>query len=78
MEKTVIKLNGEPLTPPDTDLDFSEMRQSEVNDSGLLTFPEWFTIADLELIAGENTITVEFVKTGYSYYMCGARIAKQL
>ncbi len=38
--------------------------------------PVWFDIMDVDLIQGANTIRVEFVAGSYSYYLCGAALAR--
>ena len=38
--------------------------------------PEWFNIIEIDLVAGENTIKVEFLTGGYSYYLGGIALAK--
>ena len=79
-EKTAIFFNGteaaNKLAQPATDIDFSGVTESTVSDNGNLSVPEWFDIADLGLLAQANTITVNYVAGGCSYYICGARIVK--
>lgn len=79
-EKTAIFFNGteaaNKLAQPATDIDFSGVTESTVSDNGNLSVPEWFDIADLGLLAEANTITVNYVAGGCSYYICGARIVK--
>ena len=79
-EKTAIFFNGteaaNKLAQPATDIDFSGVTESTVSDNGNLSVPEWFDIAELGLLAQANTITVNYVAGGCSYYVCGARIVK--
>ena len=74
-EKTRITINGTAVTP-NADPDFSKVTDSGVNDSGTISIPEWFNIIEIDLNAGENTIKVEFIKGGYSYYLGGIALAK--
>ena len=75
-EKTIIEFNGEKVQPPENDLDFSNVEKSTINDSGALSIPEWFSLTDLTLLQGENTISMRYLGTGYSYYVCGARLVR--
>ena len=74
-EKTRITINGTAVTP-NADPDFSKVTDSGVSDSGNISIPEWFNIIEIDLNAGENTIKVEFIKGGYSYYLGGIALAK--
>lgn len=76
IEKTVIEVNGEIIEPPAVDLDFTNVTQSSTNDGGALSYPEWYLITNINLVAGENQIVIKYLAGGYSYFMCGARITK--
>ena len=67
-------LNGEKLPIPEKDISFANVKESTVNDSGNLTYPQWFDIADLTLLGEENTITIGYKAGGCSFYLCGMRI----
>ena len=73
--KTKITVNGTVVTPG-AEPDFSKVTDSGVSDSGTISIPEWFNIIEIDLVAGENTITVEYVAGGYSYYLGGMALAK--
>ncbi len=74
-EKTRITINGVVLEAG-AEPDFSNVKDSGVSDSGNISIPEWFNIAEIDLVAGENTIKVEFLTGGYSYYLGGIALAK--
>ena len=74
-EKTRITINGTAVTP-NAEPDFSNVKDSGVSDSGNISVPEWFNIIEIDLIAGANTIKVEFLTGGYSYYLGGIALAK--
>ena len=74
-EKTKISINGVAVTPG-AEPDFSKVTDSGVSDSGNISIPEWFNIIEVNLNAGENTIKVEFITGGYSYYLGGIALAK--
>jgi hypothetical protein len=73
--KTKITVNGTAVTPG-AEPNFSNVTDSGVSDSGNISIPEWFNIAEVDLVAGENTIKVEFIAGGYSYYLGGIALAK--
>ena len=73
--KTRITVNGTAVTPG-AEPDFSKVTDSGVSDGGNISIPEWFNIIEIDLKAGENTITVEYVAGGYSYYLGGMALAK--
>ena len=73
--KTKITVNGTVLTP-NAEPDFTKSEASTVNDSGIISVPVWYNIIDIDLVAGANTITVEYVAGGYSYYVGGIALAK--
>ena len=73
--KTRITVNGTVVTPG-AEPDFSKVTDSGVSDGGNISIPEWFNIIEIDLKAGENTITVEYVAGGYSYYLGGMALAK--
>ena len=73
-EKTSIVVNGSVIEPPAVDIDFTNMTQSTVNDSGYLTYQLWFDIVDINLLEGLNEITVTLRYVSYSYFICGARL----
>ena len=73
--KTRITVNGNVVTPG-AEPDFTGSTASSVNDSGIISVPEWYNIIEIDLVEGENTITVEYVAGGYSYYVGGIAIAK--
>jgi hypothetical protein len=74
-EKTKISINGTAVTP-NAEPDFSNVTDSGVSDNGSISIPEWFNIIEIDLAAGANTIKVEFVAGGYSYYLGGIALAK--
>lgn len=74
VEKTRIEINGNIIEPPANDVNFENVVESEVTDSGRLSIPEWFSITDFPLVVGTNTITISFINGGYSYFLCGARV----
>ena len=74
-EKTRITINGKAVEAG-AEPDFSNVTDSGVNDSGTISIPEWFNIIDIDLVAGENTIKVEFLTGGYSYYLGGIALAR--
>ena len=74
-EKTRITINGVALEAG-AEPDFSNVTDSGVSDSGNISIPEWFNIVEIDLVAGENTIKVEFLTGGYSYYLGGIALAK--
>ena len=73
--KTRITVNGKAVTPG-AEPDFSKVVDSGVSDSGTISIPEWFNIIEIDLVEGANTITVEYVAGGYSYYLGGMALAK--
>ena len=73
--KTKITVNG-PAVTPGAEPNFSNVTDSGVSDSGNISIPEWFNIIEIDLVAGANTITVEYVAGGYSYYLGGMALAK--
>ena len=75
-EKTRISLNDTALTAPETEPDFTGSVASSVNDSGIISVPEWYDIIELDLVAGANKIEVKFLTGGYSYYFGGAQLVK--
>ena len=74
-EKTRITINGTAVTPG-AEPDFSKVTDSGVSDNGNISIPEWFNIIEIDLVAGANTIKVEFLTGGYSYYLGGIALAK--
>ena len=74
-EKTRITVNGA-VVDPGAEPDFSNITDSGVSDNGYVSIPEWFNIAEVDLVAGENTIQVEFISGGYAYYLGGIALAK--
>lgn len=77
-EKTIIEFNGAKVEPPENDLDFTNVVESNANDNGVLSTPEWFSIADLAFIQGQNTISLRYNSLGYSYFVCGARLLRTI
>ncbi len=76
--KTKITVNGVELTAPDTDLDFTvcQTKSATAKDgNSSMMEPVWFEIANIALTAEENTITLQYLTGGYSYFLCGAGIA---
>ena len=73
--KTRITVNGTVITP-NAEPSFAKVTDSGVSDGGNISIPEWFNIIEIDLVAGENTITVEYVAGGYSYYLGGIALAK--
>ena len=75
VEKTRITINGTAVTP-NAEPDFSKSVASSVNDSGIISTVVWYNIIDIDLVAGPNTIKVEYLAGGYSYYLGGIALAK--
>lgn len=73
--KTKITVNGTAVTPG-AEPNFANVTDSGVSDGGNISIPEWFNIIEIDLVAGANTITVEYVAGGYSYYLGGMALAK--
>ena len=74
-EKTRITINGTAIAAG-AEPDFSNVKDSGVSDGGNISVPEWFNIIEIDLVAGANTIKVEFLTGGYSYYLGGMALAK--
>lgn len=74
-EKTRITINGTAIAAG-AEPDFSNVKDSGVSDGGNISVPEWFNIIEIDLVAGANTIKVEFLTGGYSYYLGGIALAK--
>ena len=74
-EKTRITINGKAIAAG-AEPDFSKVKDSGVNDNGTISVPEWFNIIEIDLQDGANTIKVEFIAGGYSYYLGGIALAK--
>ena len=74
MEKTRITINDEVVTP-NAEPDFTGSTASTVNDNGIMSIPEWYDIIEIDLVAGSNTIKVEYLQGGYTYYLGGIAIA---
>ena len=75
VEKTRITFNGTAVTPG-AEPDFTKSVASKVDDNGIISVPEWYSIIELDLVAGENTIKVEYLAGGYSYYIGVAQLVK--
>ena len=73
--KTKITVNDKVITPG-AEPDFTGSTASSVNDSGIISVPEWYNIIEIDLVAGNNTITIEYVAGGYSYYVGAVALAK--
>ena len=73
--KTKITVNSKVITPG-AEPDFTGSTASTVNDSGIISVPEWYNIIEIDLVEGPNTITIEYVAGGYSYYVGGVALAK--
>ena len=74
-EKTRITINGTAIAAG-AEPDFSNVTDSGVSDSGNISIPQWFNIIEIDLVQGANTIKVEFLTGGYSYYLGGIALAK--
>ena len=74
-EKTRITINGTALKAG-AEPDFSKVVDSGVSDGGNISTVEWYNIAEIDLVDGANTIKVEFLTGGYSYYLGGIALAK--
>jgi hypothetical protein len=74
-EKTRITINGVALTAG-AEPDFSGAVDSGVSDNGNISTVVWYNIAEINLQEGANTIKVEFLTGGYSYYLGGIALAK--
>ena len=75
VEKTRITVNGAVLEAG-AEPDFSGSIASSVSDSGIISVPEWYSIIEIDLVAGENTIQIEYLNAGYSYYLGGVALSK--
>ena len=76
-EKDSITVNGTKVTPPEQDVDFTDVTaESDQSDNGTLLVPVWKTVCNISLQQGENTIVIAYIAGGYSLYLCGARIGK--
>ncbi len=76
-EKDSITVNGKKVTPPEQDVDFTDVTEkSDQSDRGTLLVPVWKTVCNISLQEGENTIVIAYIAGGYSLYLCGARIGK--
>ena len=75
VEKTRITINGA-VIEAGAEPDFSNVTDSGVSDNGNISIPEWFNIAEIDLVAGENTIQIAYLAGGYSYYLGGMALAK--
>ena len=75
VEKTRITVNGAVLEAG-AEPDFSGSIASSVSDSGIISVPEWYNIIEIDLVAGENTIQIEYLNAGYSYYLGGVALSK--
>ena len=76
--KSKITVNGTELAAPANDVDMSVCTvKSETAKDGtsVMREPLWFDMPNIELVAGENTIVVQFLAGSYSYFLCGAAIA---
>ena len=74
-EKTMITINEVPLEAG-SEPDFSGAVDSGVADNGSISTVVWYNIAEIDLIAGVNTIKIEYLTGGYSYYLGGIALAK--
>lgn len=74
-EKTRITVNNTAVTPG-AEPSFDNVTDSHVSDNGSISVPEWFDIIEIDLVAGANTIKVEYVAGSYSYYLGGIALAK--
>ena len=74
-EKTRITINGTVLEAGD-EPDFSGVIDSGVSDTGNISTVVWYNIIEIDLVAGTNTIKIEYLGGGYSYYLGGIALAK--
>lgn len=78
--KTEVIVNGQPVTAPTNDLDFTGCTTASAtakDGSSTMMEPQWFNIVDVNLTAGQAiTINVNYLTGGYSFYLCGAALAK--
>ena len=82
-QKTKITLNGTELTAP-AKADDKNMAawgattaSPDAKDSGsALSNPVWVTMIEFNLVAAENTIVIEYLGGGYSYWIAGAQLVK--
>ena len=74
-EKTRITVNDTAVTPG-AEPDFSGAEDSGTSDNGNISTVVWYDIIEIDLVAGPNTIKVEFLTGGYSYYLGGIALAK--
>ena len=82
-QKTKITLNGTELTAP-AKADDKNMAawgattaSPDAKDSGsALSNPVWVTMIEFDLVAAENTIVIEYLGGGYSYWIAGAKLVK--
>ena len=77
--KTKVTFNGAEVPAPADNFNMSECTEDSAtakDGTSVMKEPVWFNIVDVDLIAGENTITVDFLAGSYSYFLCGAALAK--
>lgn len=82
-QKTKITLNGTELTAPakadDKNLQGwgAGTASPDAKDSGSsLSNPVWVTMIEFDLAAGANTIVLEYLGGGYSYWIAGAKLVE--
>ena len=82
-QKTKVTLNGTELPAPAKEDDKNlqqwgcTVRSPDAKDgSSALACPIWVDLIELDLVAGENTIVIDYLGGGYSYWFSGAQLAK--
>ena len=77
--KTKVYLNDVEIPAPADNFNMAACTQESAtakDGTSTMMEPVWFDIADVDLIQGANTIRVEFVAGSYSYFLCGAALAR--
>ena len=74
-EKTRITVNGVAVTSG-AEPDFTGSVSSNVSDNGNISTIEWYNIIEIDLVAGANTISIEYLNGGYCYYIGGIALAR--
>ena len=84
VQKTEVKLGETTLPVPEeksleyTNLaSYNPVQSPDAKDgSSALSAPVWVNMLELDLAAGDNTITVKYLDGGYSYWVAGAQLVK--
>ena len=82
VQKTEVKLGEDTLAVPEEKsleyknlASFNPTKSPDAKDNGSsLSCPVWVSLIELDLAAGENTIVINYLAGGYSYWIGGARL----